>query len=1151
MTKARWSGLWCAGLLWAASCDVAPGLELTRGYDASEHERAFPVGEGAVHALGKNTDYGVITCDSCHTDTPSFAQATCLNCHRQDRSPSLAQAHKVVAGFVADDARCLSCHPTGERGAAYGFEEHSRDQFPIGPDSAHGGAAYQAVVPGGAQACESCHASVEDRTILLCAECHARDEKPPEAVHNSFVASFEAESCIACHAETPAYTLAQHFEDIALPHSGVSTCRTCHENNRGEPRPWAIDFAAPMPFAGVNCVQCHAPDGTPTVLDRHEDDNFPIGAGTPHGNAAYGRRIPAGKDRCSACHASVEEPSALLCAQCHANDPEPPAEAHRALATSFAVESCEACHATTPAFTLADHFDVMPLPHSGIATCRSCHENNRTALKTWAIDFEAPMPFSSPSCVACHAGGEIPDVDAHSETNFPIGPDDQHGDAVFLARIPADQNRCTACHTSVDDVGALRCAECHVADTPPTATTHSAFPDSFASQSCQACHATLPAVTVAAHAVDLALPHEGVVECVECHTRSEAEPRSWAIDFRAPVTYDRPVCQGCHAGDVVVDPAVHSAENFPIGAGDAHGGAAYLARLAPGENRCSACHVDTATPRVLRCASCHAQDTPSTAVAHAAFAASFATETCEACHATTPALTLAQHAVDVALPHEGVMDCRQCHVADEPAPRDWTIDFRAPVGREGPGCAGCHPGGLVVEPGLHSVDDFPIEATDLHGNAAYLARVAPGENRCTACHLDVNNPGQLKCAACHARDPAPPVLTHATFASSLETETCESCHATTPAFTLVEHATSLPVPHEGTIDCRTCHADNEVGTRPWTIDFRSPVSFDPPACTTCHPGGLVLETATHAADIFPIAADELHGDAAYLARAPVGENRCTSCHVDVSAPDRLKCATCHAADVPATAETHASFASSFSTETCQACHATAPAFTLAQHAAALPLPHEAVIDCRSCHTNNKPDPQTWTIDFRQPMPFGAPTCASCHPGGLVFTTVEHATTIFPITATDQHGNAAYAARLGVGQNRCTSCHVDVATPAELRCVSCHNNDANPPSNTHAAFAASFAVTTCEACHATTPTTRIGANDPEQNQHPRLSSPTTGIPWSHFGVERCELCHVTRLPPPQEWSLDFKGAMPFQSAACRNCHQVSPCNAANQSLCDGT
>jgi hypothetical protein len=853
---AVWGGL--------AGCTPAPGVPLTRGVSLDEHEAFFPIGDGAVHATGKDSVLGPISCDSCHAGTASFAQATCLNCHSQDTSPPVVRAHAGVAGFAAEDSRCLSCHPTGARGGSYGEAEHSRDQFPIGVESAHGNAAYQARVPAGATSCEACHASVDDRTVLLCAQCHAADDRPPEVIHQSFASSYEAEECIACHAETPAYTLLQHTEHVALPHSGVGACRTCHTAQRPEPKPWAIDFKAPMPFAGESCARCHSPEGTPTVLDRHDVDNFPIGPTTPHGDAAFLARVPAGKDRCTACHDSTLDPSVLACAGCHASDPVAPAESHRSFAVSFLNESCQACHASTPAYTLVEHFAVMPLPHSGISTCRSCHVANRAAPRDEAIDFEAPMPLESPSCVTCHAGGQIPDVDAHSVTNFPIGPNDAHGDDAFIARIPADQNRCTACHASVDDTNVLRCAQCHAADVPSSEVTHAAFSASFAAADCQACHASLPPLTVAAHAAALPLPHRNILECSSCHSTRKPSPREWEFDFRAPMPYESPSCVTCHGG-----------------------------------------------------------------------------------------------------------------------------------------------GGVGVDPDVHSVADFPIRSTDLHGNAAYLARLGPNETLCSSCHVDTRLPRQLKCAQCHSSDEPPTATSHAAFPVSFATETCEACHADAPAFTLSEHAERLPVPHEGDVECRTCHTDNDVNLRPWTIDFAKPVSFEPPRC------------------------------------------------------------------------------------------------------------------------------------------------ASCHPGGLVFTTAEHAATIFPIAAADVHGDADYLARMGTDENRCTSCHTDVATPETLRCQTCHDADAVPPAQTHAAFAQSFSAATCESCHATTPAVRIGAQNPAQNDHPSLGGETAGRPWSHFGIQTCASCHGTPLPAPREWATDFKAALPLTSVACRGCHPSSPCNAQNRSLCDGT
>lgn len=248
----------CRGWLLAlplalAGCEGDPPLTL--GITATEHEPYFPVAEGAPHALEAAAFDGPITCVSCHGGKDSFREFHCLRCHEHDATP-LGTAHGAVAGYLPQDVSCFSCHPTGQREADNGVATHSDQFFPIDPEDPHGGDLYDARIGADQTSCSACHASETDRSVVLCAECHASDAPSLFTAHQALSRSFVNESvaCKECHAETPINPvmspLSAH-EDIFDPNHFGAECKDCHNTFRAAPKEWAIDFTAAV------CTRCH------------------------------------------------------------------------------------------------------------------------------------------------------------------------------------------------------------------------------------------------------------------------------------------------------------------------------------------------------------------------------------------------------------------------------------------------------------------------------------------------------------------------------------------------------------------------------------------------------------------------------------------------------------------------------------------------------------------------------------------------------------------------------------------------------------------------------------------------------------------------------------------------------------------------------
>lgn len=235
--------------------------------ECAAHDPYFPIGQASFHKLAGNAPDGtLISCDSCHKGRETFRDALCYSCHQFDAEP-VDRAHRHIAGYEPIDARCLECHPRGERGSAQGVENHSLLWFPIDPDDAHGNALFLARLGERANGCVACHASDTDRSIPLCVECHTRDGREgdgttllPDAHASLSAGSYIADdvACKECHADTPinpnVEPVSNHddglFNTNHHPEAGV-TCKSCHEAYLPEPKEWGIDFSV------NSCTSCH------------------------------------------------------------------------------------------------------------------------------------------------------------------------------------------------------------------------------------------------------------------------------------------------------------------------------------------------------------------------------------------------------------------------------------------------------------------------------------------------------------------------------------------------------------------------------------------------------------------------------------------------------------------------------------------------------------------------------------------------------------------------------------------------------------------------------------------------------------------------------------------------------------------------------
>lgn len=149
-------------------------------------------------------------------------------------------------------------------------------------------------------------------------------------------------------------------------------------------------------------------------------------------------------------------------------------------------------------------------------------------------------------------------------------------------------------------------------------------------------------------------------------------------------------------------------------------------------------------------------------------------------------------------------------------------------------CLACHETGLrgsEVGVGDHSARRFPIDADDVHGGPAYLARIGT-ESSCNACHPAANRFTPL-CAECHAADTTPLAITHQGVIRTFVNDSvkCKECHADTPINPAVRpvsnHDLLFPVNHHAA-KCTDCHSSHRPVPQAWAIDFAVAL------CTKCH-----------------------------------------------------------------------------------------------------------------------------------------------------------------------------------------------------------------------------------------------------------------------------------------------------------------------------
>jgi hypothetical protein len=209
---------------------------------------------------------------------------------------------------------------------------------------------------------------------------------------------------------------------------------------------------------------------------------------------------------------------------------------------------------------------------------------------------------------------------------------------------------------------------------------------------------------------------------------------------------------------------------------------------------------------------------------------------------------------------------------------------------------------------------------------------------------------------------------------------------------------------------------------------------------------------------------------------------------------------------------------------CDACHAAAADF-------AVPL-------CQQCHAQD-----AVSLDRAHTGITGYvaqdDACYACHKDGTRGPELDvdtHSLTIFPILASDIHGNSAFRARAKISDKTesCLSCHTSNDDRSTTSCLACHRADPEPLLAGHASLPLAFVPDDdhCKACHADIPIPSV--------VHP-LANHAFFDPNHHQAV--CNNCHTANRIDPQPWAIDFS------KNDCTGCHtHGSNCTPSNQGVC---
>ncbi|MBK9517523.1 MAG: CxxxxCH/CxxCH domain-containing protein [Anaeromyxobacter sp.] len=637
-------------------------------------------------------------CTSCHGHTAGMA-INCTQCH--------GDALRVATPGLVTDPRLTAAPPRGSGG------ELATTTRAVGAHQAHLNAARWRTNPLGCVDCHPANNSHEGLPVEMAWSPLASGLTAAVPL----TPSFDGTSCSStwCHG-AGLRAGASITPPVWTGGPTQANCGTCH----GSPPP------SPHPGAPAGCAVCHA---------GYETTGLTVAARNTH---IDGRLQVPSLTSCTACHGTAGRPIAVGLV---GTDPQievaPPIsasgstapEAHMAHINLRSVPvGCIDCHPTMPFPGDPSHPDgtrVISLSSSALGnqggaiatysgypggTCASTYCHGGTFSAATKGSNTAPVWTDVLTCGSCHGA---PPADPRHRSVAALTEcivcHDQTVTAAGGINVAASMHVDGSVQTNIQDYG---CEGCH--GTPNLVNGGNGVPWFESAPPADASGASATsAVSVGTHRVHVNGTRSRTVECLECHTGSEAfEPYS-----------ENPVSMWTHADGLV----------------DLRFGPEALGFRAQQGGRTADYVRNSATSATCSSTYCHGTGAPSwTAVG---------TLGCTACHASPPAL-----------PHPASTACGTCHTGYTATTIPATASLTHVDGHPDTssiGCTSCH-GAIASNPGatsstpLLAAPGVSPTAFDLSGTTPIVpTTVTYGAH---AAHLNqaTFTTAPIACASCHA-----------------------------------------------------------------------------------------------------------------------------------------------------------------------------------------------------------------------------------------------------------------------------------------------------------------------------------------------------------------------------------------------------------------
>jgi len=1128
------------------------------------------------------------SCADCHTNTSSYGEFSCINCHEHEKSKT-DEHHGEVQGYSYNSIACYVCHPTGD--AEGGGFDHSTTQFAL--TGAHT-----------TTECLQCHTNGFAGTSMICSDCHTPDFNSTNNPDHETLPL--PNTCETCHTTNPGWKPAtfpihNQFYQLNGKHATIANnCVECHNDNYNNTPNTCVgchltDYnqTNDPPHASAQfsteCQTCHNESGWSPSTFNHDAQYFPIYSGKHNGEW----------NTCADCHTNQADFSVFSCINCHEhNKPDTDNEHQGVGGYSYNSDACYACHPTGDASAAFNHNSTaFPLTGAHLTTeCLQCHANGYAGTTTNCSDCHSANynQASNPN----HTALAIPNTCATCHTTepgwqpatFPI-----HNQYYALNGAHASISaNCTTCHNGNYTSTPNTCIGCHITNYNQTNNPNHAlaqFPTD-----CQTCH-TESAWTPSTfnHDGQYFPIYSGThnnewTTCDECHTNpsnfavftctTACHPQSQTNNDHQGVggyQYNSNACLQCHPNGNSAGAFNHNTSPFPLTGGH-------------NEVDCMACHAYGYAGTTMICGDCHAANyNQTTNPNHSAINIP---NTCTDCHTTNPGwqpATFSIHNNYYALngAHAAIANnCATCHNGNYNTTPNT--------------CVGCHLNNYnqTTNPN-HATAQFPTDCQTCHTESAWTPSTFYHDGQYFPIYSGTHNNEWTTCDECHT-NPSNFAIFTCTTACHPQSQTnndhqgvngyqynsnaCYQCHPTGNSSGAFNHtSTAFPLTGAHTnVLCEQCHTNGYAGTTMicgdchannygQTTNPNHQAIGIPNTCADCHTTNPGWQPAT-----FPIHNNYYALTGAHTTIA----NNCDNCHNGNYNTTPNTCVGCHLDNYNQTTNPNHSVAQ-FPTE-CQSCHTTngwTPS-TFDHDGQYFPIysgTHNGEwTTCDECHNNPSNfaqftcttacHPQSQTNNEHQGISgysYNSNACYQCHPTGSGASGFNHNTTNFPLTGAHNNVECSLCHTNGYAgtTTACGDCHAGAYNQTNnpnhtslnlsTTCSNCHTTNAGwqpalfPDHNNYYVIqGAHTAITDCNDCHNnnfnTAPNTCVGCHQSNYNQttnpnHSSAQYPTT-----------CEMCHTQTAWDPSTFNHDqqyfpiYSGSHHNEWDACSDCHP----NASN-------